>query len=176
MAILEPGTFKTSDYRKPIPDWVKNAATMRYLRENGGIPRDDDQAQKLARELQFDHRPPLNARQFDTETGDFIPPQNCPDLIFAVLKPDHDERTFGRKAGAARTVTTRSSDVGEAKRIKKIQRSHALHKAKMAAKAGQPIELSQALDLVHAILKLKDRYTIGPKRKLRSRNNLRREA
>lgn len=114
--ILPPGSFKVSDYRKSIPNKVKLAV--------------------IARDYDFDHRPPLCERPYDTEAGDFIPPQNDPNFIFATPRAEHDQLTFGRKPGAAKTVTTRGSDVGERARTRDIQASEAIHKARLASKAG----------------------------------------
>lgn len=152
--ILDPGTFKTSDYRKAIPDWVKVAAAIRlfaskHLLGVDGVLRVTADSEILiefpVRDLQYDHRPPLNSRPYDTRAGDFIPPQNDPQHIFAVDKADHDERTFGRKAGAEKTVTTRGSDVGEAARAKKIQANDAVHRARLASKAGNYVGAAMIL-------------------------------
>ena len=53
-----------------------------------------------------------------------------------MLKGCHKNKTFGRKEGAEKTVTTRGSDLGEAARTKKIQAKDAVHRAAMASKAG----------------------------------------
>lgn len=136
--ILEPGTFKVSEKRKAIPDWVKVQAVLNAIAA-GKLPHQKErtfQPALDARSIQYDHRPPLNARPFDTEAGDFIPPQNDPLFIDAILTDEHLYRTTGRKPGAERTVTTRGSDVGEAARIRDIQETEARHQAIMAAKAG----------------------------------------
>jgi hypothetical protein len=117
VTILQPGSFRVSDFRKPIPEKVKR--------------------QVVARGHEFDHDPALNARPYDTDAGDFIPPQHDPDFIVLRRNGEHDEKTFGRKEGAERTVTTRGSDVGEAARITDIQLSEAIHKAAMASKRGE---------------------------------------
>lgn len=137
MTLLDPGKFKVSEYRKAIPDWVKVFAAVRLVllektAECAGRAGDID----FIRSLQYDHRPPLNARPFDTESGDFVPPQNDPSHIYAIEKTEHDRRTFGRPPGAERTITTRGSDIGEAGRIKDIQATEAVHRARMASKAG----------------------------------------
>jgi hypothetical protein len=116
VTILQPGTFRVSDYRKSIPNKVK--------------------LQVIARDHDFDHRPPLCDRPFDTELNDFVPPQNDPDHLFAILRADHDQHTFGRKPGAEKTVTTRGSDVGERARTRAIQASEAVHQAQLASKVG----------------------------------------
>jgi len=154
MTILPAGSFKVSDYRKAIPGWVK----LQVVLDRVSKIHDDLQHELLngadpagaidpvfvalrefpvdARKLRFDHRPALLDRPYDLMAGDFIPPQNDQKHIEAILAPDHDERTFGRKAAAERTVTTRGSDVGEAKRTRDIRASEAMHDAKLASKAG----------------------------------------
>lgn len=112
--ILAPGTFRVSDFRKAI-----SAPTEREVRKR----------------YQLDHRPPLTNRPYDTEAGDFIPPQNDPAHIFLLEKAAHDERTFGRKEGAQKTVSTRGSDVGERARTRDIRASQAEHAAAMQAKS-----------------------------------------
>jgi hypothetical protein len=113
--ILAPGTFKVSEHRKPITAATERAVLKRYRR---------------------DHRPALCDRPFDTEANDFIPPQNDPDFIFLVEIAEHDRRTFGRTPGAAKTVTTRGSDVGERKRSRDIRTSEAVHRAAVASRSG----------------------------------------
>ncbi|WP_316159705.1 hypothetical protein [Bradyrhizobium sp. SZCCHNRI3042] len=136
--ILEPGTFRVSDYRKAIPTLVKLQCLLVAIAK-GTIPhqkRHTFEPAVDAEHLRFDHRPPLEARPYDTEAGDFVPPQNDPAHLEAITDEDHDFRTFGRKPGAEATVTTRGSDAGEAARIRNIKDSTARHEAIMAAKAG----------------------------------------
>jgi hypothetical protein len=116
MTVLKAGTFKVSDFRKPIPNKVK--------------------LEVVAREFDFDHDPALVNRDYDTEAGDFIPPQNDPKKITARRKAEHAKKTYGREPGAEKTVTTRGSDVGEAARTKDIRATDALHQAALASKAG----------------------------------------
>jgi Mg-chelatase subunit ChlI len=125
MAILPPGTFKVSDFRRPIPNKVK--------------------LEIIAREFDFDHDPALVNRAYDTEAGDFIPPQNDAKKITARRKAEHAKKTFGREPGAEKTVTTRGSDVGEAARTKDIRASEALHQASLASKAGDYTKAAQLL-------------------------------
>ena len=118
MTILAPGTFRVRDYRKPIPAAVEKTVRKRY---------------------ELDHDPALTNRPYDTKAGDFIPPQHDPDFIFLREAASHDEKTFGRKAGAAKTVTTRGSDVGERARTKDIRESQTEHHRRMQAKlTGAP--------------------------------------
>jgi hypothetical protein len=136
--ILPAGTFKVSDYRKAVPVYVKLAVLIRQeCKDTGGERFEDDV------ELEFDHSPALVNRDYDTEAGDFIPPQNDPKFIVASRKAEHLEKTTGRKAGAEKTVTTRGSDVGEAARTRGIKRTQAAHQARMEAKqigAEVPVE------------------------------------
>lgn len=155
MTILQPGTFKTSDYRKPIPNKVKLAV--------------------VARDFDVDHRPPLNARPYDTEAGDFIPPQHAPEFLEVVKHAEHDARTFGRKEGAERTVTTRGSDVGEAKRIRKARDTTAIHQAALASKAGNYRGAADILSSVKKKSRLRSKAKIQSSgfqkgRKFQSRN------
>jgi hypothetical protein len=136
--ILEPGTFRVSDFRKAIPTQVKLQCLLVAIAK-GTIPHQKPRTFEPAvdaERLRFDHRPPLEARAYDTEAGDFIPPQNDPAHIEALTDEEHDFRTFGRKPGAERTVTTRGSDAGEAARIRKIRDSEARRHAIDAAKVG----------------------------------------
>ena len=137
--ILEPGSFRVSDYRKPIPTWVKLQSLYNAAIDEA-LPRKLD-----VRDLQFDHDPALLARPYNTETQDFEPAQNDPDYILPRLKKDHAEKTFGRKADAEKTVTTRGSDVGEAAHIRHVRKTHDLHDLKLAAKSGDPQALAHLL-------------------------------
>ncbi|NEV75537.1 hypothetical protein DYI24_00380 [Rhodopseudomonas sp. BR0C11] len=143
MPILPAGSFRVSDYRKTIPERVKREV--------------------IARDHDFDHRPPLCDRDYDTEAGDFIPPQHDPAHIFATPKPEHRELTTGRKEGAEKTVTTRGSDVGERARIRDIRTSEMIHQAKLASRAGDSARAAELLSSVPKKSRLK------PKRKIRSR-------
>lgn len=159
--ILPAGSFRVQDFRKAIPDWVKVQVILNLVEAHLGLPSLD------ARELQFDHRPPLSAREYDTHAGDFIPPQNDPDYIFALRKAQHLQETTGRKEGADKTVTTRGSDVGEAARTREAIDREKLHKAAALLKAGQADEAA-------AIIATRDprkvrREQRHPKQKIQSR-------
>jgi hypothetical protein len=142
VAILRAGTFKVSDFRKPIPNRVK--------------------LEVIAREFDFDHDPALVNRDYDTEAGDFIPPQNDPKKITARRKAEHAKKNYGREPGAEKTVTTRGSDVGEAARMKDILASDAIHQARLASKAGDYTKAAELLATGRARKK-------RPKRKIPSR-------
>jgi hypothetical protein len=146
--ILKAGSFRVSDYRKPIPAKVKQAV--------------------IAREFDFDHEPALVNRDYDTEAGDFIPPQNDPKHLIPRRKAKHLEKTIGRKAGAERTVSTRGSDVGEAARSRSIQAREAVHRASAASKAGRYAEAAEILAQARSNRKLKNKID-RRKRKIPSR-------
>lgn len=154
MTILPAGSFKVSDKRKPIPASVASVVRKRY---------------------ELDHRPALTDRPYDTEAGDFIPPQNDPAFIELIEDKAHDQRTFGRKADAAKTVTTRGSDVGERARTKDIRTSEAIHAAAMASKAGDYRAAAQILASAPKQSRLKPKRKI-PGRPLQSRNTFERRA
>lgn len=133
--ILRAGSFNVNEYRKAIPVTVKLAVVIRQnscSTDGRGFTVEE----ALLGGIEFDHDPALINRDYDTDAGDFIPPQLRPDLIFAKRKGQHQEKTTGRKEGAEQTVTTRGSDVGEATRVEKITTSEAIHQAAMASKAG----------------------------------------
>lgn len=86
---------------------------------------------------EFDHRPPLVMRPYDEERGEFDPPQNDPDHIYAVHVDCHLHLTTGRKPGAQKTVTTRGSDVGEAARSRRIASANAEFWRRVMAKGDE---------------------------------------
>ena len=62
--------------------------------------------------VQLDHDPALELRKKRIVKGRVIysPAANDPDYLVYRLKEDHDQKTFGRKPGASKTVTTKGSD------------------------------------------------------------------
>lgn len=149
--ILEPGTFNVADYRKAIPVAIKLQVLCNLfnsyiadVRDNGVGWAQDDSFTDASR-IRFDHRPPLCDRPYDTVAGDFIPPQNDPAHIIAKDTDVHDKATFGREVGAAKTVTTRGSDVGERARTSDIRATQAVHDARLALKAGRPDQAKEIL-------------------------------
>lgn len=171
--ILEPGKFRVSDYRKAIPTAVKLQVVINQFHRRLVSTGEDEGLTTMpatiepidARRLRFDHRPPLEVRPYDTEVGDFIPPQNDPQYIDAITIEEHDFRTFGRKPGAEKTVTTRGSDTGEAARVRGIKESEQRHQAIVAAKAGlENNDLGAVLDGLAPIAKKQ-----WPKQKISSR-------
>ncbi len=90
-------------------------------------------------------------------------------------KADHQHKTTGRKPDAERTITTRNSDVGEAKRTRAIRASEAEHKQTMMLKWNVE-EISTKALAEFAMKKLKRKQKIPSRpnawqkgRKLKSR-------
>jgi len=140
--MLEPGSFRVSEFRKAIPDSVKVQVVLDAIRRGEMWVWDKEIS---ATDLQYDHDPGLLNRPYSLEVGDFIPAQNDPAFIVARLKADHLEKTTGRVAGAERAATTRGSDIGEAKRTRKIKNRQASHHERMMAKRGDPQAISRLL-------------------------------
>lgn len=131
MAILDR---PPSDWKRPaIPCKVR----LQVLLNQGGRSAVDKERLGRIENTHFDHRPPLEARKFDTSAWDTIPPANDPAHIEAITVEQHDRRTNG--PGGTRRVTTRGSDTGERARTRKIRRTHDDHQVAMKAKAaGRP--------------------------------------
>ena len=165
--ILDAGTFRVADYRKAIPDHVKVQSLLNLVRARmrfgfAGTSWVLDPG-VTARDLQFDHRPSLQDRPYDTVRGDFVPGQNDPTYIEAILKADHGERTTGRKAGAEKTVTTIGSDSHTRTHTRHLQDSNTIHEARMAEKRGDAGAASRILGSV------KQKTRLRPKQKIPSR-------
>ena len=66
-------------------------------------------------DLAPDHDPALILRRYNPGVVDvgarYTPHANDPDHLIYRRKGNHDEKTFGRKEGAERTVTTKGSDI-----------------------------------------------------------------
>jgi len=143
MTVLAPGTFRVSDYRKPIPERVKRAAVAWTARSialgDGDI---EGRLTTFARavsdssygKIQFDHRPPLQDRPYDTEARDFIPPQNDPEHIDAVLDTEHLARTVGAPG------RTERGDADRRARVRSLANKTEDARARAAAKVGQKHE------------------------------------
>jgi hypothetical protein len=69
--------------------------------------------------IEFDHRPALWERKFDTASNDTIPPSNNPYCIEVVSKAEHRFRTFGTKA------TSAGSDAHRRAKEKRLQAQYA---------------------------------------------------
>jgi hypothetical protein len=126
--LLRAGTFNVSAFRKDIPEAIK-----REVFKRDGVPAG-------AKGYHIDHRPPLCDRDLDLNANgpgkwDFVPPQHSVVHLEAIDEAEHQRRTTGRTPGAAKTVTTRGSDVGERARTRDIRSSEAAHREAMERKA-----------------------------------------
>lgn len=131
MAILDraPPDWK----RPPIPCKVK----LQVLINQHGRSKIGKERLGTVDNTHFDHRPPLEARKFDTAKWDTVPAANDPAHIQAITVEQHDKLTNG--PGGTTRITTRGSDTGERSRTRNIRRSHDEHQAVMEAKAaGRP--------------------------------------
>lgn len=82
--------------------------------------------------VNYDHRPPLSDRKFDTDTNNTIPPANDPDFIDPISVKDHDTRTNG--PGGEKRITTLSSDANNRAKTRNIRKDLAALNARMEAK------------------------------------------
>jgi hypothetical protein len=96
--------------RPPIPTRVKIDV---IIRQEGKCKQTGDKLGTL-KNTQFDHRPALFERQFDTVTNDTIPPANDPAFIEACTVAGHKVRTHGTGA------TTVGSDSHRRAKIKRF--------------------------------------------------------
>jgi hypothetical protein len=76
---------------------------------------------------QLDHDPALVLRKFKRDLRKpqaawFTPNANDPDHLIYRTKDDHLQKTTGRKPGAARTVTTKGSDIGIKTKFARLER------------------------------------------------------
>ncbi len=167
--ILDPGSFRVSDYRKSMSWRVKCAALMAHFRtvvkcQVYGAQIDIELYELPLEHIEFDHYPALCDRPFDTDAQDFIPPQNDPEFIIPREQSAHLEKTTGRKVGAAKTVTTLGSDLGNRRKTADIRAREAYHRAALASKAGRNDEAKEIL----AQARLKKKHT-RPKQKIAQR-------
>lgn len=65
----------------------------------------------LPKGSQLDHDPALILREFNEETGLYIPDANDPAYLIYRDPKDHLQKTIGRRADAEKTVTTKGSDI-----------------------------------------------------------------
>lgn len=73
-------------------------------------------------EYQLDHDPALILRWFSKGSGKYSPRANNPDYLIYRSRPDHQQKTTGRKPGALRTVTTKGSDIGLKTKFARLER------------------------------------------------------
>ena len=66
--------------------------------------------------IQYDHRPPLWTRPYNTK--DYVPGQLDPDYIEALHVACHDKRTNG--PGGEKRITSAGSDAGTRAKVKRI--------------------------------------------------------
>jgi hypothetical protein len=96
------------DWKRPkMPVSVQFLVMKRKLEELLGGP------------IEFDHRPALWERKFDTATNDTIPVANSPRHIEVISKEEHRRRTSGTKATSAGSDTHRRA---KEKRLQAVQR------------------------------------------------------
>jgi len=72
---------------------------------------------------QLDHDPALVLREFNPRTGKYTPDANDPAYLIYREKDEHLQKTTGRKPGAARTITTKGSDIGLRNKFRKLERA-----------------------------------------------------
>lgn len=68
--------------------------------------------------VNWDHRPPLSERRFDTDAWDTIPAANDPNFIEAIDEGTHDKRTNG--PGGEKRITTLGSDTHNRKKVRNL--------------------------------------------------------
>lgn len=99
---------------RPPPDWkrpgtpplhVQVAVLLRQLGLEG-------------KKVEFEHRPALWERRFDTVTRDTIPPSQDPAHIYALTAEAHDVATHGR--GGEKRITTAGSDSGNRAKLRAL--------------------------------------------------------
>lgn len=73
----------------------------------------------------LDHDPALILRPYNPRIKDvaarYTPHAHDPDALIYREKGNHDQKTFGRKEGAERTVTTKGSDIGLKKKFDRLE-------------------------------------------------------
>jgi hypothetical protein len=142
--ILKSGTFRVGDYRKSLPARVRLQVLI-----NSGVACECAAPVTLANcgqdvhradDIQFNHVPPLEARDYDTDREDFIPSQFDESTIRVELIACHRRHTSGTKS------TTRGSVVGERARTRNIATEHAAFLDRMGRKVGQGDEVAATAD------------------------------
>lgn len=91
-------------------------------------------------QFQLDHDPALEQRK-RRGTGvntRYSPPANAPECLFYRSKDEHLEKTTGRKPGAAKTVTSKGSDVWVAQKFRRLEgKTKPKRKQKIASRPFQ---------------------------------------
>jgi hypothetical protein len=82
----------------------------------------------------LDHDPALVLRSYNPRIKDvaarYTPHAHDPAHLVYLSKPDHQQKTTGRKPGAERTITTKGSDVGIAAKFRRLERGKPKRKTK----------------------------------------------
>src|SRR5258708_4001985 len=107
---------------RPPKDWKRPAIPARVkidviIIQEGKCKETGEKLGRLEN-TQFDHRPPVEQRQYDPETGDTIPRANDPEHMEACTIKGHDIRTNG--PGGERRITTAGSDTHRRAKIKRL--------------------------------------------------------
>ncbi len=102
------------EHRLYIPVGVKLHAALLML----GFSEDE-----IAGGIQWNHKPALALRVVDPETGQLDPHPNDPRYLEPLRTADHLQVTTGRRPGAERTATTAGSDIGNAAKVKRLERA-----------------------------------------------------
>jgi hypothetical protein len=115
--------MKASDHRKHIPVGVKLHSCLLLL----GYTEEE-----ILNGIDWDHFPALSLRVVDSETGLLVPAANDPRYIRPLRKAEHAVKTFGSGA------TTAGSDIGNAYKLKRLEKKTAEFNAMLAEKyAGE---------------------------------------
>ena len=81
----------------------------------------------------LDHSPALILRPFNAATGKYVPDANDPDYLIYRTVAEHLKKTIGRTVGAAKTVTTKGSDIGLKAKFARLERP-AKHKKRIPSR------------------------------------------
>ena len=81
----------------------------------------------------LDHDPALILRPFNAATGKYVPDANDPDYLIYRTVAEHLQKTVGRTVGAAKTVTTKGSDIGLKAKFARLERP-AKHKKRIPSR------------------------------------------
>lgn len=83
-------------------------------------------------QLECDHDPALELREFDPKTGKYTPDANDPIYLTWRGKGAHDKKTHG--PGGEKRITTKGSDNHTRERTEHLSESERKHRERMAAK------------------------------------------
>lgn len=74
------------------------------------------------KKVELDHDPALVLRKRNKRTGRYSPDANDPDYLVYRVVDEHLHKSTGRRPGAARTVTSKGSDLWLAKKFRKLEK------------------------------------------------------